>query len=210
VNLRQLATLLALLGCAAPATGQSGDRIRPLPPGYGSLTQDDLALRVRNDEIEIRLVPLDPRVAPLLAPDAYQSLRSLLETNRRAIDSVAARGGVAQPGLALVSFFGLAPDVRFDAQTLTLFIRNRVVRPLGLIPISGKFSSGQLGVREQAIAVYLFDQDIPVNDSFTLSYGSLTSEDWQRKQPMLDRERARVAARSRGEARDTTRQKREQ
>src|ERR1700732_3014111 len=197
--------MLALLGCAAPATGQSGDRLRPLPLGYGSLTQEDLALEVRNDDIDIRLVPLDPGLAPLLAPDAYQSLRSLLETHRRAIDSVASRAGVAQPGLALVRFFALRPDVRFDAQTLTLLIRTQVARPIGIIPVSGRFPSAQLGVREQAIGIYLFDQDIPVNDSFTLSYGALTSSDWQGKESTLNRERARVAARARGERRDTTR-----
>ena len=205
MNLRQLFTLLALLGCAAPARGQSGDRVRPLPLGYGSLTQDDLALQLRNDEIDIRFVPLDPGLAPLLAPDAYQSLRGLLETHRRAIDSVASQAGVAQPGLALVRFFGLRPDVRFDAQTLSLLIRTQVARPIGIIPVSGRFTSGQLGVREQAIGLYLFDQDIPVNDSFTLSYGALTSSDWQEKQSTLNRERARVAARSRGERRDTSR-----
>ena len=205
MNLRQLATMLALLGCAAPATGQSGDRLRPLPLGYGSLTQEDLALEVRNDDIDIRLVPLDPGLAPLLAPDAYQSLRGLLETHRRAIDSVAAQAGVAQPGLALVRFFGLRPDVRFDAQTLTLLIRTQVARPIGVIPVSGRFTSAQLGVREQAIGIYLFDQDIPVNDSFTLSYGALTSSDWQTKQSTLNRERARVAARSRGQTRDSVR-----
>jgi hypothetical protein len=203
--MRQLIALLALIGCAAPATGQSGDRARPVPPGFGSLTQDDLSLRVRNDDLEIRFIPLDPRIMPLLARDAYQSLRQLVETNRRAIDSVASRAGVAQPGLALVSFFGLRPDVRFDPQTLTLLIRSRVFRPLGTIPRSGKFTSGQLGVRDQASAIYLFEEEIPVDDSFTLSYGSLTSDDWQRKQPALDQERARVAARSRGEARDTSR-----
>jgi hypothetical protein len=206
--MRQLIALLALIGCAAPATGQSGDRARPVPPGFGSLTQDDLSLRVRNDDLEIRFIPLDPRIMPLLARDAYQSLRQLVETNRRAIDSVASRTGVAQPGLALVSFFGLRPDVRFDPQTLTLLIRNRVFRPLGTIPRSGKFTSGQLGVRDQASAIYLFEEEIPVDDSFTLSYGALTSEDWQRRQPILDRERARVAARSR-EVPDTTREKRE-
>ena len=40
---------------------------------------------------------------------------------------------------------------------------------------------------------------MPVNDSFSLSYGALTSEDWQNKQPILDRERARVSARARAE-----------
>lgn len=202
---RQLAFVLTLLGCAGPATGQSGERTRPIPPGYGSLSQTDLALRVRNDELEIRLVPLDPRVTPLLARDAYQSLRNLVETHRRAIDSVGARAGVSQPGLALVTFFGQRADVRFDPQTLTLLIRNQLFRPLGLIPLGAKFASQQLGVREQASAIYLFEQDIPVNDSFTMSYADLVSEDWQAKQPLLDRERARVAARARAERPDTGR-----
>jgi hypothetical protein len=204
VNLRQLAILVPLLGCAASARGQSGDRVRPLPLGYGSLTQEDLALDVRNGDIDIRFVPLDPALAPLLAPDAYQSLRSLLENHRRAIDSVAAQAGVSQPGLALVRFYGLSPDVRFDPQTLTLLIRNQVTRPLGVIPVSGRFTSGQLRVREQAIGIFLFDQDIPVNDSFTLSYGALTSSDWDTKQTTINRERARVAARSRTERRGTS------
>ena len=202
---RQLAFVLTLLGCAGPVTGQSGERTRPLPLGFGSLTQNDLALRVRNDELEIRLVPLDPRLMPLLAPDAHQSLRNLVETHRRAIDSVAARAGVSQPGLALVTFFGQRPEVRFDPQTLTLLIRNRLFRPLGVIPLNAKFASQQLAVREQASAIYLFEQDIPVDDSFTMSYADLVSEDWQGKQSLLDRERARVAARSRGVRRDTAR-----
>jgi hypothetical protein len=205
VTARQLAFVITLLGCAGPASSQSGERARPVPPGFGSLTQNDMALRVRNDELEIRFVPLDPRITPLLARDAYQSLRNLVETHRRAVDSVAARAGVSQPGLALVTFFGQRPEVRFDPQTLTLLIRNRVFRPLGLIPLNAKFASQQLGIREQASAIYLFEQDIPVDDSFTISYAELVSEDWQGKQSLLDRERARVAARSRGERRDTAR-----
>jgi hypothetical protein len=205
VNHRQLAAVLALMGCAGPASGQAGEHARPLPAGYGSLSQDDLALRLRNDELEIRFIPLDPRVTPLLARDAYQALGSLLETHRRGIDSVASRSGVAEPGLALVSFFGHRPDVRFDPQTLTLLIRNQIFRPLGFIPINAKFTSQQLGIREQASAIYLFEQDIPVDDSFTLSYAGLESSDWQNKQPVLDRERARVSARARGQRRDTVR-----
>jgi hypothetical protein len=205
VNRRQFAAMLALVGCAAgPATGQSGER-RPLPAGFGSLSQNDLALRVRNDDLEIRFIPLDPGVTPLLARDAYQALRALVETHRRGIDSVASRAGVSQPGLALVSFFGLRPDVRFDPQTLTLLIRNQIFRPLGFIPVTPRFTSQQLGTREQASAIYLFEQDIPVDDSFTLSYGGLESEDWQNKQPVLDRERARVSARAGGQTRDTMR-----
>ncbi|MDQ3224970.1 MAG: hypothetical protein M3Q75_16100, partial [Gemmatimonadota bacterium] len=59
--------------------------------------------------------------------------------------------------------------------------------------------------REQASAIYLFEEDLPVDDSFVLSYGALVSEDWRTKQPTINRERARVAARARGEGRDTAR-----
>jgi hypothetical protein len=197
--------VLALIGCAAPARGQSGERVRALPPGYGSLSQNDLALRVRNDDLEIRFIPLDPRVTRLLASDAYQSIRGLVETHHRGIDSVASRAGVSQPGLALVSFFGLRPDVHFEAQTLTLLVRNRAFQPLGTIPLNPRFTSGQLGIREQASAIYVFEESIPVDDSFTLSYGALKSDDWQDKQPTLERERGRVAARAREQPRDTSR-----
>jgi hypothetical protein len=204
VNPRQLVFLLAALGCAGHASSQSPgqspsqspESARPLPLGLGSLSQNDLALRVRNDDLEIRFIPLDSRLAPLLARDAYQSLRGLVDSHRRAIDSVASRAGVAQPGLALVSFFGQRPDVRFDAQTLTLQIRSRVFRPLGFIPLNSKFTSQQLNLREQASAIYLFEETIPVEDSFTLTYGALQSDDWQGKQSMLNRERARVSAKA--------------
>jgi hypothetical protein len=205
VNLRPVIAALVLMGCAGPASGQSGDRARPLPPGYGSLSQSDLSLRMQNDELEIRFVPLSPRVLPLLARDAYQSLRNLLESNRRGIDSVAARAGVSQPGLALVSFYGRRPDVRFDPQTLTLVVRNRIFRPLGLLPLTPRFTSQQLGVRDQVSAIYLFEEDLPVDDSFTLSYGAMNSADWQSKQQALNQERARVAAKSRGANPDTAR-----
>ena len=203
---RQWFAVVALLGCAGPVRGQqSGERVRALPPGYGTLSQNDLALRVQNDDLEIRFIPLDLRVTRLLARDAYQSILGLVETNRRRIDSVASRAGVSHPGLALVSFFGVRSDVHFDAQTLTLLVRNRAFQRIGTIPLTPRFTSGQLGVRDQASAIYVFEESIPVDDSFTLSYGALTSEDWQNKQSTLERERARVAARAREQPRDTTR-----
>jgi hypothetical protein len=197
VRLDPLAALFIVCGLAQGAAAQSS---RPVPGtrvSYGSLKENDLALRVRNEDVEIRFVPLDAKVTRLLANDAFQSLRSLLESRRRAIDSVASRAGVTDPGLALVSFFGLRPDTRFDPQTLTVRLRNRALQPLGVIPINARFTSHQLNQREQASAIYLFEEDLPVEDSFTLSYGALISEDWQTKQPRIDRERARVSARAR-------------
>jgi hypothetical protein len=181
------------------AAAQGGADQLP-PAGYGSLTQNDLALRVRNADIDVRFVPLDERVTRLLAKDSYESLRSLVHTRRPSIDSVARLSGVGQPGLALVTFFGQRAGARYDPQTLLVVVRNQVLRPLGIIPFSPRFTSQQLDVRDQVSAIYLYEEQLPVNDSFSISYGGLASDDWQGKQRALDRERAQVAARARGRA----------
>jgi hypothetical protein len=207
MRLRRHALLLlsALIGpgCAAAQHGQGP--LEPLPPaGYGSLTQNDLALKVRTDELEIRLVPLDQRVTRLLAPDGYRSLQGLVESRRASIDSIAVRSGTSRPGLALVTFFGQQEGIRFDPQTVALIIRNRYLRPIGIVPFSPRFNSQQLNVREQVSAIFLFEEEMPVGDSFRFNYGGIDSDDWQNKQRELDRERARVAARSRTERPDST------
>lgn len=200
-----LASLMACCFLAEKAGAQSAEPLPVAAVSYGTLNQNDLAIRLRNEDVEIRFIPLDTKVTRLLANDAFQSLRSLVEARRRSIDSVASRAGVAEPGLALVSFFGLRSDTRFDPQTLTLRLRNRALQPLGIIPINARFTSHQLDLREQASAIYLFEEDLPVDDSFSLSYGALISEDWRTRQPLIDRERARVSARVRRQPRDTTR-----
>jgi hypothetical protein len=205
VRPHHLAALIVLYAPAGSAAAQSAEPAPVTVVSYGTLNQNDLALRVTNDELEIRFIPLDPKVTRLLANDAFQYLRSLVETRRRSIDSVASRAGVTDPGLALVSFFGRQAGSRFDPQTLTVRLRSRALQPLGIIPINARFTSQQLDLREQATAIYLFEEDLPVDDSFSLTYGSLTSEDWQNKQPMIDRERARLPNRVRAARRDTTR-----
>ena len=98
------AALLVVHSLAAQVNTGAGVN---LPPGgYGSLTQDNIALRINTPDIGVRFVPLDARVTRLLAKDSWESLRSLVESRRVAIDSVAHAAGVSRPGLALVSFFG--------------------------------------------------------------------------------------------------------
>ncbi len=194
---------LLALGCAllsaapACAQGQTGAADPLPPPGFGSLRQSDLALNIRSDELEVRLVPLDERVTRLLARDSYESLQSLVHSRRASIDSVARMYGISSPGLALVTFFGGRVGARFDPSTLTLGIRNRVARPRGIVPFSPRFTSQQLNVREQVSAIYVFDALLPVTDDFNFADQGRVSESWGNKQRLLDRERGRVAARAR-------------
>jgi hypothetical protein len=189
---------------ASVAHGQGGGGVTLPPGGYGTLTQNDLALSIRTVDLDLRFVPLDPRVTRLLAKDSWESLRSVVQSRRAAIDSVANAAGVSRPGLALVTFFAQRDNARFDPQSVTVRIRSREYRPLGIVPFSGQFTSQQLAVRQQVSGIFLFEQDLPVNDSFVVLYAGQPSDDWQGKQRTLDRERARVALRAQTSTRDST------
>lgn len=197
-----LALLLAA-ACAPHASGQAApaaDSTRPTVAAdssrsFGTLSQSDLGLRLRSEDLEIRFVPLNERVTRLLAPDAWQSLRGLRAGRQTSIDSLARLNGLSDPGLALVTFYAQRDGARFDPQLLTLVSRGRFLRPVGVVPLSPGFSAQQLPQRGQAMAIFLYEEVIPVDESFTLTYDTLTSDDWERKLPMLERERARVSAR---------------
>jgi hypothetical protein len=195
----------ALLFAASAAHGQGGGGVTLPPGGFGTLTQNDLALRIRTTDLDLRFVPLDPRVTRLLARDSWESLRSVVQSRRPAIDSVANAAGVSRPGLALVTFFGQRENARFDPQSVSVRIRGREYRPLGIVPFSGQFTSQQLDVRQQVSGIFMFEQDLPVDDSFVVLYAGQPSDDWQGKQRTLERERARVALREQQTStRDTT------
>ena len=193
---------MALLACAHRTQAQA-DSTRDavtdqgfeadLPPvGYGTLVQSRLAVTVRTDELEIRFVPLDERVTRLLAPDAYRSLHELVVSKRSAIDSL----GIPDPGLMLVTFFSLRPDVLFDAQLISIEVRSRRYRPIGVIPYSSNFTSGQLGTREQATGILVFDSELTVYEPMPFAYDLLTSNGWERNLRVIERERSRATLRA--------------
>ena len=183
---------------AAPASAQRDTAVaRPVAQVYGTLSQNDVAIRLRSDELEIRFVPLDNRILSLLARDAAESLRGLLASRRTAIDSAARQHGVAAPGLALVGFFAQRDGVRFDPQLLTVTANGRVLRPLAVVPMCPRFGSHQLGLREQVMGLFLYEDLIPVDAVFEVSYESIISREWERRLPLLERERARIGARAR-------------
>lgn len=193
----------ALAGCAraqeAPAPASPAARRDSLVSAagrYGTLSQNDIVVRLRNEDLDIRLVPLDLRVTSLLARDAAESLQRLVARHRTAIDSAARAGGVAEPGLALVTFFAQRDGVRFDPQLVWLTFQNRQLRPIATVPLSPAFSSQQLDARGTAMAIYVYEDVLPVWSVFTVTYDTLVSNDWERRLPTLARERDRLAVRA--------------
>jgi hypothetical protein len=192
-----LLALWLLVVVAAPGVAQQrSDSLMAgeLPLDLGRLRQDDIALSWNRASLAIRFVPLDERVIRLLAPDGARSLHSLLESERPQIDSVMAARGLRNPGIALVTFHALAPGTRFDPQLLTISVRGQLWRSVAVVPLSVAFSNDQLDVRSAAIGLVLFDHEIPVRESFVVSYAEANSADWGQRLTRLDTERSRILA----------------
>jgi hypothetical protein len=183
-----------LLSASAPDRLPAQDT---LPAGYGTLKRDDIVVRFATDQIEIQVLPLAESVIRLLAPDTYRSLEGLLKSKAKEIQDAAQRAGVARPALVMVTFFGVVPQARFSPEDLNITSQGSLFRPVAIVPLSPRWSSYQLDAREQAVAIYLFEEGISFREGLTVSYQGLSNDSWTGVLPRLDRERARVRARAR-------------
>ncbi|MGH7699977.1 MAG: hypothetical protein ACREMJ_05610 [Gemmatimonadales bacterium] len=168
-----------------------------LPVGYGTLRRDDITVRFATGQVEIQVLPLDEGVIRLLAPDTYRSLSQLLDSRRAELDSAATRAGVRHPTLVMVTFFGIIPQARFVPEDVEIMSRGRLFRPAAIVALSPGWASLQLAARQQAVAIYLFEEGISFRESLTVSYQGQQNGAWSRSVSVLERERARVMARAR-------------
>jgi hypothetical protein len=178
---------------AAPAqSAADSSRTDNLPTDKGQLSLSSVTLNLTNTNLEVVFVPLDERVLRLLTRDSYLSLERLIQQHQRGIDSAASVAGVMAPGLAFVSFHGLAPNTRFDPQLLTLTFHGQQYRPAAWVALSPTFSNQQLDIREQVQAIFIYRRDIPVKEAFTLSYLAANTDDWGNRLTRFDEERTRI------------------
>jgi len=200
VTWRPLMVLVAAAaGARAPAAAQdsAATAARDVPPaGYGTLRQDDIALRLETVDLQIRALPLDERVIRLLSPDTYATLHGLTVLKRQAIAELVDAFGLTDPALFVVTFFGLRERARYIPEDFTITSRGRFFRPIGIIPLSPRWSEQQLGQRETALAVYVFEAGIEVLEPFIATYGGVDASGWERNLRTLDEERAAVLSRA--------------
>ena len=190
------AAILAAVPTPRRAAGQDSTSTDLPPAGYGTLRQDDVALRLQAPHLQIRIVPLDERVIRLLAPDTYESFHRVRESKAADIADAARRYGIHEPTLFLVTFFGLHDQARFSPEIITITSENQFFRPVGILPLSPLWSGQTLSQRETATAVYVFDGGIRLFAPFTVSYDGTSTNAWEQHLPKLDRERASAAARA--------------
>lgn len=182
---------------AASCAGVPMMAAQDLPPaGFGSLRQDQVAVRLTTPNLSVRVLPLDERVIRLLAPDAYSSLLQLKSSRASDIAAAARSAGYDSATVFVVTFFGVQPDTRFDPDQLYLSSQNTFYRPIGIVPLTPRWSEGTVDQRQQAVAIYLFQPGIPLLQPFTLFYGDQQSDAWANSIRTLESERSRVLGRA--------------
>ena len=197
IRRRWLAPLALLLVLGPRPVLAQVDTTGLLPPGFGTLSIDDITLQFTTDELDIRLVPLDERVLRLAKPSVDSSMDQLVTQFRSRIQEASARNGISSPGLALVTFYSRQPNARYAPEDLSVLSPGREYRPVVMIPFSANFNNGQLDLRQRATAIYLFEDPLPVETNFGIRYGVNSFPDaWAGIRLRLDREKARVIARS--------------
>jgi hypothetical protein len=188
-------TAVAQSGALAPITDDTIGRAN-IPVGFGTLRQDDIAIRIELQGLIVRAIPLDENLIRLLTPDSYRALRDLQESNKQAIAAVTRRTGGRAPDLWYVSFYGVQPDVHFSPMELVITSSGRDFRALEILPLSSGFGEQRLTQRETQSAIYLFDDAIDLDQPLTVTFQNVRNDDWDQILTRIERERALVRARA--------------
>lgn len=167
-----------------------------IPSGFGSLRQDDIAIRLEPQGLIVRAIPLDESVIRLLTPDSYRALRDLQASNRRTIEAISRRSGGRSPDLWYVSFYGLEENARFSPMDLVITSGGQDFRPIDVIPLSTGFGEQRLRQRETQSAVYAYPEGVDVDHPLTVTFQGLQSVIWEQLLQRIERERALVRARA--------------
>lgn len=176
----------------------SADSLDPslVPAGYGTLRQEDVAIRVQYQGMIARFLPLDESIIRLLAPDSYQALRDIQDSKRGEIQSMTRRYSLIRPRLWYVSFSGLEQgETRFSPLELMITSGGRDYRPVDAIALTPGFGEQRLGPRETQAALYLFDGDVNVDQALTLTFQTVRNNAWGGTLQRIERERSLVRSR---------------
>jgi hypothetical protein len=210
-----LAAALAGVGCAPAGSGGASDARAPsplragagsaaatdpdqellVPPGYGTLRQEDLTVELREGPVRIRVTPLEEWMLRLTAPDTWQRLSSLARESR---PLVVDQARIQDPTLFLVSAHSDEPGSLLFPEDLLLENRGRVYRPLSIRGLTAGWGTRRLEPRRTQMAVYAFGPEVELDLGLVVVYRSDRRADWARILRRLDAELARARARARG------------
>ncbi len=176
------------------------DSTRLVPPGLGTLRQDDVAIRLTLDGgVTVRLIPLDESVIRLLSRDSYQSLHDLAAGRAAQLREIARRAGNARLSVWQATFYGTEQaEARFSPQEVIVTTGGRDFRPLDIVPLTPGFGSQRIRQRGVQSALYAFDGTLDVNQpQLVVTVQGARDGSWgSAVLPRLERERALVRTRT--------------
>lgn len=205
--------VLGALLSARPALAQGGakptdttatnaakhpDRDGLIPAGFGTLRQDQIAIRLATNGLTVSAIPLEESVIRTLAPDSYRTLHALRESKKAALAALATRNGMPGVQAWYVTFFNIQQgDARFDAFDFLIHSMGQDFRPLDALPLTPGFGDGRVAQRGQQSAIYAFDPQIDLNQPLTVtSLGQQTTVWGDTMLPLIERERSAVWSRA--------------
>ena len=195
-----LSALLAplLLACCAPAAVpvEAGGPIvvlgESVPPGFGTLHQDQITVTLTSGALQFKVTPLEEWVIRLAAPDTYQRLREFA----RAHPGSRPEGRGDGSGLFLVSAHSTEPQSSFEPEDLVLVNRGQSHRPEEVLGVTMGWGTRRLEPRRTELAVYVFSESVDLTLGLTIEYGTARSSEWGRILDILRIEQVRARSRA--------------
>lgn len=202
---------VVIAGCAPVAVIPGGEGATPdsssatrsdtgglVPAGYGTLKQDDIALRVARFGLQVRAIPLDESVIRVLSPDSYRALSDLVRSQEARLNEIRRRTALTRLSLWYVSFFGVElGEARFSPMELIITNVGRDFRPIEVLGLSPGFGQQRVRQREVQHALYVFDGQLDVNQPLELAYETSRARDWSSVLERIERERSLIRSRVR-------------
>ena len=168
-----------------------------VPTGYGSLKQEDVAIRIARGGLQVQAIPLDESIIRVLSPDSYRALREQVANRKPALDSLARRTGLSAFSVWLVRFHGLEQgETPFSPMEFIVTSVGRDFRPIEVFPVTPGFGQQRLRQREVQQALYAFDPQVNVNQPLTVTYETTRNSDWPLILSRIERERVLVRSRA--------------
>lgn len=168
-----------------------------VPTGYGSLKQEDVAIRIARGGLQVQAIPLDESIIRVLSPDSYRALREQVANRKPALDSLVRRTGLSGFSVWLVRFHGLEQgETPFSPMEFIVTSVGRDFRPIEVFPVTPGFGQQRLRQREVQQALYAFDPQVNVNQPLTVTYETTRNSDWPLILSRIERERVLVRSRA--------------
>ncbi len=207
--------LTLLSGCATVPSSQGTARTPTVvgqdpslvPAGYGTLRQDDVAIRLAlPGGLQVRAAPIDESFIRLLSPDLYRAMTELINSKREELDRLTDRVRLPAYSLWVVNFFAQEQgETRFSPMEIVIRNVGRDFRPLDVFPMTPGFGEYRLSQRETQSALFVFDGQVDPNQPLSIIVETVASDGWQIVLQRVERERSLIRSRaSAQQRRDST------